>query len=81
MLAEQNFTWQLDQRLSMSLRTEGATLVAEVDGNRIFEYTDTDRPLLSGSIALVCEEGRADFGNVSVKGECQELVGILTYRR
>jgi len=36
----------------------GAHLRAWIDGQRLFEVDDTDRPLVGGAVALVCEEGR-----------------------
>lgn len=52
-----------DWTLSWKLEPDMKAPIAEV----VFEYNDLDRPLLSGSIALVCEEGRVDFGQVSIK--------------
>jgi len=70
-LLEKDFAYELDQNYQLSLQTKASTVIAKVNGEVIFEYNDTDRPLLSGSIALVCEEGRVDFGQVSIRpNEC-----------
>jgi ADP-ribosylglycohydrolase len=66
-LLEKDFSYELDQNYQMSLKTNGSMLAAKINGEVVFEYNDLERPLLSGSIALVCEEGRVDFGQVSIK--------------
>jgi len=66
-LAEKDFAWELDQDYQMSLQTQGSKLIAKINGEAAFECTDSERPLLSGSVAMVCEEGRVQFGRVSVK--------------
>ena len=66
-LVEKDFAWELDQDYQMSLQTRGSALVAKVNGKTVFEYTDTDRPFLSGSVALVCEEGRVHFSHVAIQ--------------
>ena len=68
-LAEQAIDWQLGQEYALALQTTGAQLVAEVDGHTVFEIDDPMRPLLSGSVALVCAEGRVEFGSVSVESK------------
>jgi ADP-ribosylglycohydrolase len=67
-LLEKDFACELDQNYQLSLQTKASTVIAKVNSEVVFEYNDTDRPLLSGSIALVCEEGRVDFGQASVTG-------------
>ena len=66
-LAEKDFAWEVDQDCQMSLKTEASKLVASVNGEVVFECVDEGRPLLSGSVAMVCEEGRVDFGGISVQ--------------
>ena len=65
-LAEKDFAWELDQNYQLNLQTQEATLVAEVNGEAVFEFTDEERPLLFGSVALLCEEGRVGFGHISI---------------
>ena len=67
-LAAKEFAWDWDMDYEMSLETVGENLVARIDGDVVFEYSDTDRPLSTGSVALVCTEGRVDFQDVSVGG-------------
>jgi ADP-ribosylglycohydrolase len=66
-LLEKDFSYELDHNYQMSLQTKDSMLIAKINGEVVFEYNELDRPLLSGSIALVCEEGRVDFGQVSIK--------------
>ena len=68
---EKVFDWDTDYPLSLSIAD--ATLTARINGTLVFEHTDTDRPLLSGAVALVCTPGRVDFGAVRVRpGKSQE---------
>lgn len=65
-LAEKDISCVWDIDYNLMLKTQGSKLTAFIDNKVAFEYDDTDRPLLSGSVALVCEEGRVEFGNMSV---------------
>ena len=67
-LAAKEFAWDWDTDYQLRLETAGESLVASIDGDVVFEHSDTDLPLLSGSVALVCTEGRVDFRDVSVGG-------------
>lgn len=58
-LAEAPFAWQLGQGYELSLGVEGSTLTAQIGGKTLFRVEDPTRPLLSGAVALVCEEGRS----------------------
>jgi hypothetical protein len=65
-LMEKDFTLEFDKDYQISLKTKGDSILAMVNGQIAFEYKDLNRPLLSGSVALVCEEGRVDFGRLRV---------------
>ena len=67
-LAEKEFAWDWDADHELRLEAAGSNMIAYIDGDVVFEYSDTDRPLLTGSVALVCTEGRVDFQGVSVGG-------------
>ena len=67
-IAEKEFAWNWDTDYELRLEAAGSNLIACIDGNVVFEYSDTNRPLLTGSVALVCTEGRVDFRDVSVRG-------------
>ena len=57
-LAEADLEWELGQTYLLDLEVVGDMIHAELDGLTVFDAQDGDRPLSSGAIALVCEEGR-----------------------
>ena len=65
-LAESEIGWKLGETYSLKLRLTGNRIEGWVDGKRLFEFTDSDRPLEEGGIALICEEGRLDSDLVTV---------------
>ena len=66
-LAETDFAWTYDQPYALTLRVEGNRIIASADGVRLFDVTDTDRPLTAGGIAIVIDEGRLSAADVTVK--------------
>jgi len=56
-LAEANFPWQIGKTYHLDLSVIGDRLQGEVDGRLLFDIHDIERPLLSGCVALACEEG------------------------
>ncbi len=66
-LAEASLDWELDQTHRLALEVDGARLRGWVDGNLLLDVLDGDRPLESGAVALVVEEGRLDVGAVHVR--------------
>src|SRR4030095_8721065 len=66
-LAEQAFKWEFGRSYSLEMTVKGNQIMASVDGVLSFNIEDADRPLFSGGIALVCEEGRIGTDEVSVK--------------
>jgi hypothetical protein len=66
-LAETGFSWEFDQTVELALQTSAGRLTALADGRQVFELEDLDTPLRSGAIALLCEEGRTDFGPVRIR--------------
>ncbi|NLE43185.1 MAG: ADP-ribosylglycohydrolase family protein [Chloroflexi bacterium] len=66
-LAEGELAWEFGTTFDLTLRVVGNTIRGEVDGRVVLEYTDTERPLTSGAIALVCEEGRTATQAVTVQ--------------
>jgi len=66
-LAETDFLWEFGETHDLSLEVVGTYLRAWIDGERLFEVADTDRPLISGGVALVCEEGRTATEAVTVQ--------------
>ncbi|HGJ66638.1 TPA: ADP-ribosylglycohydrolase family protein [bacterium] len=65
-LEEMDFSYDLDQNCQMKLKTQGSKITAFINDKVVFDYNDNEKPLLSGSVAMVCEEGRVDFGNLAV---------------
>lgn len=66
-LAETSFPWEFDVRYSLLLKAEGTTLKGIVNGLVGLSATDTEHPLTSGGVGLLCEEGRVEFDGVSVR--------------
>jgi len=66
-LAEQAFPWEFGRPYRLQMTVKGNLIMASVDGVLSFNIEDADRPLFSGGIALVCEEGRIGTDEVSVK--------------
>jgi ADP-ribosylglycohydrolase len=68
-LAELAFDWEFGQAYHLQITVEGNQISASVDGVLFFKVEDLDRPLSSGGISLVCEEGRIGTDEVSVRPE------------
>ncbi len=66
-LAETGFPWHFDVTYELRLKVQGNRLRASLDGEEIFDVEDHDRPLTSGAVALVCEEGRTESEVVRVR--------------
>ncbi|HOT91040.1 MAG TPA: ADP-ribosylglycohydrolase family protein [Anaerolineae bacterium] len=67
-LAEMDFPWNFGETHILTLEVNGPTLRAWVDDRLCFTVTDEDHPLMSGAVALVCEEGRTATNVVRVQG-------------
>jgi ADP-ribosylglycohydrolase len=57
-LAEANYAWQFGETYVLGLKVRGDTLISTINGQEVLRYQDQNRPLLSGAVALICEEGR-----------------------
>jgi ADP-ribosylglycohydrolase len=68
-LAEKTFDWKFDQPHDLRIAIKSNYIVASVNGELLFKVEDSNRPLSSGGIALVCEEGRIGTDEVSVRSE------------
>jgi ADP-ribosylglycohydrolase len=66
-LADTDFPWQFSETHDLSLEVVGTQLRAWIDGQQLFEMNDTDRPLIDGGVALVCEKGRTATQAVTVQ--------------
>lgn len=65
-LAEVDFVWDTGTDYAFSLSVQGSQIQGEINGHRLFDVHDLEEPLLSGAVALVCEEGRLATERVSV---------------
>jgi hypothetical protein len=66
-LAEKDIGWRLRSSYDLRLQVTGSRLQGWVDGRKLFDLHDEDRPLDGGAIALICEEGRMAAEQVTVK--------------
>jgi hypothetical protein len=64
-LGEQSFPWSLDKAYALSLRVEGRTIRASIDGRMVFE--GQDGTLIGGGVALLVDTGSAATSGVRVK--------------
>jgi hypothetical protein len=68
-LAEKDFAWEFGQRYDLQIMVKGNEIWAAVNRELLFRLKDFDRPLSTGGIALVCDEGRIGTEEVSVSPE------------
>ncbi|HEX4202968.1 MAG TPA: ADP-ribosylglycohydrolase family protein [Ktedonobacteraceae bacterium] len=66
-LAELPLIWELDRSYAVSLQVVGQHIQAWIDGQRVFAEDDHEHALSSGSIALICQEGRMASDVVTVR--------------
>ena len=57
-VGEADFPWQFGGTYTLELRVAGNRVEAGIDGQPLFRFEDTYRPLTGGGVALVVEEGR-----------------------
>jgi ADP-ribosylglycohydrolase len=68
-LAEEAFIWNFDRAYHFQLAVTDNQILVSIDGVLLFKVKDSDLPISSGGIALVCEEGCIGTDEVSVKPE------------
>jgi ADP-ribosylglycohydrolase len=66
-LEETLFPWELGTSYELALEVVGNRLQGWIDGRRLFDARDADRPLEGGAVALICEEGRVGASEVRVQ--------------
>lgn len=66
-LAERNLAWVPDHQYDMVLQVRGSNIQAWIDEQQIFDIEDYNSPLLSGGVALICQEGRMGCDRVIVQ--------------
>ena len=67
-LAEIDFSWELDHTYLLELEVNQNILKARVDGQLILRAEDSDASLKDGGIALLVSEGRTATQKVAVNG-------------
>src|SRR5258708_27077632 len=65
-LASSHVFWELGHRYALKLTVHKNQVQAYLDNQLLFDFTDLERPLLKGAIALVCDEGRVGCDGVQV---------------
>ena len=65
-LEEKDFAWDLGRQFILKLSVRGQKIEGWIDDMILFSVEDVDRPLMSGGIGLIVEEGRVGVERVSV---------------
>ncbi|GCE25585.1 hypothetical protein KDA_10690 [Dictyobacter alpinus] len=66
-LADAAYSWELDRQYTLELHVHANMLQARIDGKVLFSVEDAVKPLLTGAIALISQEGRLDCESISVQ--------------
>ncbi|HEV2065374.1 MAG TPA: ADP-ribosylglycohydrolase family protein, partial [Thermomicrobiales bacterium] len=56
-LGESDFPWDVRRPYLLAIAVMHDRIEASIDGTPVFDVLDGDRPLLTGGIGLICEEG------------------------
>jgi ADP-ribosylglycohydrolase len=67
-LGEVPYDWSWSVRYRFKLAVTRSSIVGSVNGAELIFYDDSEKPLLDGGIALICEEGLITTDEVSVIG-------------
>ncbi|MCW3054767.1 MAG: hypothetical protein JWN14_3937, partial [Chthonomonadales bacterium] len=65
-LARSPAGWNQGKEVELCLQVEGNRIRAEIDGQMLFDEEDTEDPLTSGGIGVLCKEGRISVAAVHV---------------
>ncbi|MFN2527903.1 MAG: calcium-binding protein [Candidatus Baltobacteraceae bacterium] len=60
-------TFAIGSTNQVEIVQRGATISIAVNGSALTAITDTERPYLSGSVGLYCEDARVRFGAITVR--------------
>jgi ADP-ribosylglycohydrolase len=66
-LAEMDFAIEHEHSYDLKLEVRGTRLRAWIDSQEVWDVEDTDHPLDSGAVGLICEEGRIGTDLVTVR--------------
>jgi hypothetical protein len=67
-LVEKEYNFEWDQPVQLQIKVQGKRIQAWANQQLVFDIQDRDRPLTSGAVALVIEEGRMACNEVIVHG-------------
>ncbi|MBE3040630.1 MAG: ADP-ribosylglycohydrolase family protein, partial [Chloroflexi bacterium] len=67
-LVEKEYNFEWDQPVQLQIKVQGKRIQAWANQQLVFDIQDRDRPLTSGAVALVIEEGRMSCNEVIVHG-------------
>jgi ADP-ribosylglycohydrolase len=79
-LTEAAMTVKWETTYALRLEVIGTRLLASIDGEPFFTVEDTHQPLISGAVAMLCQEGRAAVGAVTVEPALPEPIQGATIR-
>jgi ADP-ribosylglycohydrolase len=65
-LAEKDFAFSFGSPYELQMQVKGSQIDAYINQEHVFAIEDPERPLITGGVALVCEEGRTGCNEVSV---------------
>jgi len=65
-LARSPAGWNQGKEVELCLQVEGNRIRAEIDGQMLFDEEDTEDPLTTGGIGILCKEGRISVAAVHV---------------
>ena len=66
-LAQKPLAMELDHMYEFSLNVAGNRITGALDGEQVFEVTDDDRPLETGAVGLIVDEGSSVVKDVVVR--------------
>jgi hypothetical protein len=66
-LAEKDFEWEIHKAYSLKLQVSGKRIKAWVDGQLLFDVTDSGTPLSGGAVAYVVDMGNITSQAMTVK--------------
>lgn len=59
-------TFPIGKPYAIQVSQSGATMTVSVNGSKLVSFTDKQRPYLSGSLGLYCEDSHVIFGSIAV---------------
>ena len=66
-VASAPFAWELQREYALTVEVIGDTMVGYVNGKRLLEWRDTDKPWTHGCVGLGVQNGRTMFKSISLR--------------